>query len=313
MNIEIIEPCGYSKTFSNLLRVAEEARASFPNSNIVLLGGLLNGEQVKIELNKLKVNIVDIPYEGFEDYLKNVDVETLIITSPYGIEEKLIKIMKRRKILYFIATSPSTLEKEKLIKKAHFGKKIIFVGNLNTIEENYLAASTNHKFLFYDLSNENNANNAAILNQKFNSKRTEIIYQSEVANESLSLALHKIKNYLPKANINNEVSDENYEKKKALSDKLKDNDVLLIASTTKKSDKYLLEYYHLNTKNVLYATISSVTDAIQLNISQEKKIYLISDGSISRKTIDDICFYFRYKGVQGDLLDRQTKSVVQNF
>lgn len=243
MNIEIIEPCGYSKTLSNLLDVATKARFSFPKSQIVLLGGVLNGEQVKVELSKLGISIVDIPYEGFEDYLKSIDPEILVITSPYGTEDKLFKIMERRKILYFDATSPSTIERKKLIKKSRFGHKVIFVGNLNTIEENYLAAATNHKFLFYDLASDSNANNA-ILSNKYNKKGTQIIYQSEIANDTLSLALHKIKNYLPKATINHELSDENFEKKKLLLEKLKDNDVLLIASTTKKSDKYILEYYH---------------------------------------------------------------------
>ena len=130
MNIEIIEPCGYSKTLSNLLDVATKARFSFPKSQIVLLGGVLNGEQVKVELSKLGISIVDIPYEGFEDYLKSMDPEILVITSPYGTEDKLFKIMERRKILYFDATSPSTIERKKLIKKSHFGHKVIFVGNL---------------------------------------------------------------------------------------------------------------------------------------------------------------------------------------
>ncbi len=312
MNIEIIEPCGYSKTLSNLLDVATKARFSFPKSQIVLLGGVLNGEQVKVELSKLGISIVDIPYEGFEDYLKSIDPEILVITSPYGTEDKLFKIMERRKILYFDATSPSTIERKKLIKKSHFGHKVIFVGNLNTIEENYLAAATNHKFLFYDLASDSNANNA-ILSNKYNKKGTQIIYQSEIANDTLSLALHKIKNYLPKATINHELSDENFEKKKLLLEKLKDNDVLLIASTTKKSDKYILEYYHLNTKSIYYATISNVQEAIRLNIKNDKKIYLTSDGSVSRKNIESIFNYFRYKGIQGDLLDQSSKSAIQDL
>ena len=312
MNIEIIEPCGYSKTLSNLLDVATKARFSFPKSQIVLLGGVLNGEQVKVELSKLGISIVDIPYEGFEDYLKSIDPEILVITSPYGTEDKLFKIMERRKILYFDATSPSTIERKKLIKKSHFGHKVIFVGNLNTIEENYLAAATNHKFLFYDLASDSNANNA-ILSNKYNKKSTQIIYQSEIANDTLSLALHKIKNYLPKATINHELSDENFEKKKLLLEKLKDNDVLLIASTTKKSDKYILEYYHLNTKSIYYATISNVQEAIRLNIKNDKKIYLTSDGSVSRKNIESIFNYFRYKGIQGDLLDQSSKSAIQDL
>ena len=312
MNIEIIEPCGYSKTLSNLLDVATKARFSFPKSQIVLLGGVLNGEQVKVELSKLGISIVDIPYEGFEDYLKSIDPEILVITSPYGTEDKLFKIMERRKILYFDATSPSTIERKKLIKKSHFGHKVIFVGNLNTIEENYLAAATNHKFLFYDLASDSNANNA-ILSSKYNKKGTQIIYQSEIANDTLSLALHKIKNYLPKATINHELSDENFEKKKLLLEKLKDNDVLLIASTTKKSDKYILEYYHLNTKSIYYATVSNVQEAIRLNIKNDKKIYLTSDGSVSRKNIEAIFNYFRYKGIQGDLLDQSSKSAIQDL
>ncbi len=312
MNIEIIEPCGYSKTLSNLLDVATKARFSFPKSQIVLLGGVLNGEQVKVELSKLGISIVDIPYEGFEDYLKSIDPEILVITSPYGTEDKLFKIMERRKILYFDATSPSTIERKKLIKKSRFGHKVIFVGNLNTIEENYLAAATNHKFLFYDLASDSNANNA-ILSNKYNKKGTQIIYQSEIANDTLSLALHKIKNYLPKATINHELSDENFEKKKLLLENLKDNDVLLIASTTKKSDKYILEYYHLNTKSIYYATISNVQEAIRLNIKNDKKIYLTSDGSVSRKNIESIFNYFRYKGIQGDLLDQSSKSAIQDL
>ena len=312
MNIEIIEPCGYSKTLSNLLDVATKARFSFPKSQIVLLGGVLNGEQVKVELSKLAISIVDIPYEGFEDYLKSIDPEILVITSPYGTVDKLFKIMERRKILYFDATSPSTIERKKLIKKSRFGHKVIFVGNLNTIEENYLAAATNHKFLFYDLASDSNANNA-ILSNKYNKKGTQIIYQSEIANDTLSLALHKIKNYLPKATINHELSDENFEKKKLLLEKLKDNDVLLIASTTKKSDKYILEYYHLNTKSIYYATISNVQEAIRLNIKNDKKIYLTSDGSVSRKNIESIFNYFRYKGIQGDLLDQSSKSAIQDL
>lgn len=312
MNIEIIEPCGYSKTLSNLLDVATKARFSFPKSQIVLLGGVLNGEQVKVELSKLGISIIDIPYEGFEDYLKSMDPEILVITSPYGTEDKLFKIMERRKILYFDATSPSTIERKKLIKKSRFGHKVIFVGNLNTIEENYLAAATNHKFLFYDLASDSNANNA-ILSSKYNKKGTQIIYQSEIANDTLSLALHKIKNYLPKATINHELSDENFEKKKLLLEKLKDNDVLLIASTTKKSDKYILEYYHLNTKSIYYATVSNVQEAIRLNIKNDKKIYLTSDGSVSRKNIEAIFNYFRYKGIQGDLLDQSSKSVIQDL
>lgn len=312
MNVEIIEPCGYSKTLSNLLNVAGRARYEFPKSTIVLLGSILNGEQVKKELFNLNINIVDIPYEGFSDYLKNVDKDTIIITSPYGTESKLLKILKRRKLTYYDATSPSTIEKEKLIKKARFGKKIIFVGNLNTIEENYLAASTRHNFFFYDLSSDTKMNNL-VLNQKLNKSKTQIIYQSEIANDSLSLALHKIKTYLPKATINHEISDENYEKKKTLLDKINDGDVLLIVTSTSKSDKYLLEYYHLNTKNILYATIKDVPDAMKLKVDLKTKMFIISDGSVSRETINKIWYFFKYKGVQGDLLDQQQKSVVQNL
>lgn len=312
MNVEIIEPCGYSKTLSNLLNVASRARYEFPKSTIVLLGSILNGEQVKKELFNLNINIVDIPYEGFSDYLKNVDKDTIIITSPYGTESKLLKILKRRKLTYYDATSPSTIEKEKLIKKARFGKKIIFVGNLNTIEENYLAASTRHNFFFYDLSSDTKMNNL-VLNQKLNKSKTQIIYQSEIANDSLSLALHKIKTYLPKATINHEISDENYEKKKTLLDKINDGDALLIVTSTSKSDKYLLEYYHLNTKNILYATIKDVPDAMKLKVDLKTKMFIISDGSVSRETINKIWYFFKYKGVQGDLLDQQQKSVVQNL
>ncbi len=312
MNIEIIEPCGYSKTLSNLLEVANKARYCFPNSKIVLLGNILNGEQVKNELLKLNILIIDIPYEGFEDYIKTIDENTVVITSPYGTEEKFFKILKKRKIVYFDATSPSTLNKLDLIKKAKFYQKIIFVGNLNTIEENFLANSTNHKFYFYDMNNES-VNNNLVFSKKFNKKSTQIIYQSELANYNLSLALHKLKNYLPEAQINHTISDENFEKKKTLLDKIKNDDVLLIVSSNKKSDKYIVEYYHLNTVHVYYATISSVQEAINLNIRKDRKIYLISDGSVSREKIDEIYNYFKYKDIQGELLDQQSKPAIQNL
>ena len=313
MDIEIIEPCGYSKTLANLLDVATKARYSFPSSKIVLLGSVLNGEQVKNELFRLNIDIVDIPYEGFADYLNNLDKDTLVITSPYGTEDKLFKIMNKRKILYFDATSPVTIEKVKAIKKARFGKKIIYVGNSNTIEESYLASVTNHNFFLYDLANNENNLNSSIFTKRLNKSKNEIIYQSEIANETLSSALFKIKSYLDKVTVNNQLSDENFDKKKILLEKIKNGDVLLIVSSTKKSDKFLLEYYHLTTKNVLYATISNVQEALSLKIPNDKKIYLISDGSVSRKGIEDIYNYFRYKGIQEYLLDQHLKSQIQRL
>ena len=306
MNVEIIKPFGYSKTLQNLLDICHEVRTLYPFNKVCLLGGLLNADSAKEKIKQLNIEIIDIPYQGFYDFVSNMDVNTILITSPYGTGDKVFKLLKKRKIVFYDSISPLITEKIKFINKCFPWKKVIFVGNVNTIEENYLVEKTYHKFYFYDLSNQVNMN-SLVFNKKFNKESTQIIYQSEIADDSLTYALLTIKNYLPKANVNSEISDDNYDRKKNLNDVLKDGDVVLIVSNTKKSPKYILDYYHLSTKDILFSTIRSVEDAMNIQIEDDKNIYIISDGSIDSNVINNIYFFFKYKFVQGETHEQNSK------
>ena len=116
-------------------------------------------------------------------------------------------------------------------------------------------------------------------------------------------ALRKIHAFLPKAVVNKNVSDENYAKKKVIAENIKEGDLLLNVSCYKKPTKYLLNYYHLSNKNVYFATVGSVTEAMLLNVNDDKNIVIVSDGSVSKNIILEIYNYFYYKSIKVNLHD----------
>ena len=295
METKILEHVGYSKALENLLSIAKRVREEYPNDQIILLGGLLNAESLKKDLADLNIKIVDIPYEGFIDCVNNTDFDTIVLTSPYGVDKKVIKALKKRKIRYFNTTSDLVKGKINFINKYGRRHKIIYVCNLNTVEANYIFTTAKHPVIFYDVNNSSLANQV-ITDKKFNKPSTYIIYQSELAGSSFDTSLEYLKALLPYATVCEEVSDENAAKKNELLEMLdEENDLVVFAMNTSKRDEYLLDYYHLSTKKVLYAVIKDVNDAMKVNRLGRKRAIIITDGSLSKETIVNISFYFTYK------------------
>ena len=297
METKILEPVGYSKALENLLNIAKNVRKEYPNDQIVLLGGLLNAESVKKELSDLNIRIVDIPFEGFVDYVNNADFDTFFLTSPYGVDKKVIKALKKRKIRYIETTSDLVKGKINFINKYGRHHRIIYVCNLNTVEANYIFKTAKHPVIFYDVNNSSLANQVITeQTSKLNRPNTYILYQSELAGTTFDTSLEYLKAILPYATIAEDVSDENAAKKNELLDILdEENDIIIFAMNTSKRDEYLLDYYHLSTKKVLYAVIKDVNEAMNVNIQDKKRAIIITDGSLSKESIVNISFYFTYK------------------
>ena len=302
MNTVLVEPFGYSKTLTTVLEVCKRARAENPYSDIVMLGNVLNGDPIKDEIKKLGIKNIIIPPIGFGDFLNNVKKDTIIITSPYGTKSELIKIIQKRKLIHYDCTSPTIIEKRDFILQ-NKNKTIIYVANVNTVEADYLANETRHCFLFYDLSSTTSVYNRKIFKKKYNKESTIVIFQSDASEDVLIRALRKIHAFLPKAVINKNISDENYAKKKVIAENIKEGDLLLNVSCYKKPTNYLLNYYHLSNKNVYFATVGSVTEAMLLNVNDDKNIVIVSDGSVSKNIILEIYNYFYYKSIKVNLRD----------
>ncbi len=295
METKILEPVGYSKALENLLNIAKNVRKENPNDEIILLGGLLNAESVKKELEDLNVRIVDIPYEGFVNCVNNTDFDSIVLTSPYGVDKKVIKTLKKRNIRYYETTCDLVKGKIKFINKYGRRHKIIYVCNLNTVEANYIFKTAKQPVIVYDVNNSALAKEE-ITDSKFNKPSTHILYQSELAGSSFDTSLEYLKALLPYARVEELVSDENAAKKNELLEILdEENDIVIFAMNTSKRDEYLLDYYHLSTKKVLYAVIKDVNEAMKVKINGKKRAIIITDGSLPKETIVNISFYFTYK------------------
>ena len=59
----------------------------------------------------------------------------------------------------------------------------------------------------------------------------------------------------------------------------------------------------LSNKNVYFATVGSVTEAMLLNVNDDKNIVIVSDGSVSKNIILEIYNYFYYKSIKVNLRD----------
>ena len=295
METKILEPVGYSKALENLLSIARNVREENPNDEIILLGGLLNAESVKKELEDLNIRIVDIPFDGFVSCVNNTDFDTIVLTSPYGVDKKVIKALNKRNLRYYITTSDLVKGKIRFNNKYGRRHKIIYLCNLNTVESDYVLKTAKHPVIVYDVNNPANAN-IEITSGKFNKPSTHILYQSELAGSSFDTSLEYLKALLPYATVEEFISDENAAKKNELAEILdEENDIVIFAMNTSKRDEYLLDYYHLSTKKVLYAVIKDVNEAMQVDLRGKKRAIIITDGSLSKETIVNISFYFTYR------------------
>lgn len=292
MEITLIQPFWYSESIAHLLNIAHEARKENKNKDIVLLGGLLNAKPAIRELQNLKINIIDIPYPGLKDYIQTFPKDTVVLTSPYGVDRQIIKTLKKRKLKYYVCTSPLVSQKEKFIKKRKFGKKVIYITNVNTYEETYLAYATNHKFVLYDLSKpfEYNTN---IFDEKYNKEKTYVIYQSELAGREMKNVINHVEEVLPKATILHHLSDENYERNAYLNDNVKDGDLVVIVSANEENAKSVMSYYHLDQKHLYFTVINSVNQAMKLPKLTMEKMFIVSDGTVEYVNVCEIYRYFQ--------------------
>lgn len=296
MNTTLITPSGYTSSMQNLINIARKARAEFPNNEIVLLGGLLNADNIKRELNNLGVSLVDIPYQGFYDYIKNVNSNTVIITSPYGCDQDILKLIKKMNLIYFDGTSSAVKKKIDFINNSKGKFTIIYIGNVYSSESSFLSKEAKFSFITYDVNDAGKAKEV-LTSKKINSKKTHVIYQSEIFGEMFNSSLNFIKSILPEAVIEDEISDENFKSKKDLKEIVKDGDVVIFACDNKVVDKSLLDYYQISTKNLLYACVKSPSDCMLLNIPSNKNVVIFSDGSLPPNLVNDIYDYFNYKSL----------------
>ena len=245
--------------------------------------------------------------------LRNLDINSVNkysqrhigMTVQWGLSNSNGK--KKKNAPTMIAPADTTyFDKLDFINNSKGKYNIIFIGNTNTIEANYISKESKYSFIFYDVNDASKAK-AVITEREFNKAKTHILYQTEIAGSSFDSSLDYLKSLLPNAIVEDEMSDENYERKKNLSEQLKDNDVIIFITDTTSHDKYLLEYYHLTTKNLLYAIVKDVKDAMVLKIPSDKRILLVSDGSVPQNIVNDIYNYFTYKSLRETVPDIDKK------
>ena len=292
MEITLIQPFWYSETIANLVNIAKKARKENKKAPIVLLGGLLNAKPAIRELQNLNIKIIDIPYVGLYDYVRTFPKNTVVLTSPYGADRELIKLLKKRHLKHYICTSPNVKRKEAFIKKRKCGKKVIYITNVNTYEETYLSLATNHKFVLYDLSKplEYNTN---IFDEKYNKDKTFVIYQSELAGNEMKKVIDHVQEVLPKATILHEISDENYNRNHYLDEHVSNGDFVVIVSDNEENAKSIFSYYHLEEKTLYFTVIDSVNMAMKLPTIETNRLFIVSDGTVDYVNVCEVYRYFK--------------------
>lgn len=294
MNTILVKPFGYSASMEHILKVAQDTRQLHPDKRIVLLGNLLHADPVVKELNNMGVEIADVPYELVYKYVQRLAREVVVITSPYGTDKRIYKLCKQKRQVIVDGTSPETKKKVKFLKKRKFGKKVVYIGNPGTMELSYYAHETHHRYFLYDITHDTVDNKKILAKKKLNKAKTIVLYQAVLASDELTLAKRKVGRALDKSTFCHELSDEYYERNQYLDENLKDGDYVVIMTVSKQTTRYLLDYYHLSTKKVLYAICNSVEQCMCLDFDRNKRVFLISDGSVPLDTVKEINRYFYY-------------------
>ena len=135
MELDIIKPIGPCNGVRNAIKQAISIKHTYPNNKIYLLGSLVHNDKVINELLDQGIYVLDAPFEQYENAIKNLPADAIIIFSAHGHDEKLDELCIQKGIKTFDTICPMVNKNRKLIKKyLQKGYKILYIGDKNHVE-----------------------------------------------------------------------------------------------------------------------------------------------------------------------------------
>ena len=282
MEVEILSPQGYCAGVTNAINMARLAKKEHLDKNVYVLGMLVHNKEVIDELTKENIITIYDKNKTYEELIKLIPNDSVIIFTAHGHDEKLDAIAKSKNLIIYDATCSKVKRNLIRIKEAiNNNRDVIYIGEKNH-PESLASLSISNKVSFYDKDLDlSKLNNPLVINQT----TLNILSLKDIHNDILS----KIN-----AEIEDEICPTTRLRQEAI-EKLDDSFdlIIVVGDIASNNSKKLLEIAKTSHPHTSSIMISSLNEFDKEMLKNKKKVALASGASTPNKTINDIYSFIK--------------------
>ncbi len=285
MNVEIIKPYGFCYGVIKAIEITKKVRKDNPTSRIYMFGPLIHNEHINSLMKKLKINVLDLPYEEYFNIIDTLKIGDVVILPAHGHEKSLEKTLSDKGILFVDTTCKIISLLHQNIMKCN-SKEIIYIGNKNHVEA-ITSSQLRDNICFYDL-------NDGFIFKTPKTTNPSLFYQTTLTKNDIKEALKKIKVDYPDLKISKSYCNECSLRQKHLISEINNKKIpIIIGSNTSSNTISLLKICQKSTKINEFYLISNFEDVNKIKFDKEKQYVIFSGTSTPNELVEKIFKYIR--------------------
>ena len=275
--VEMIYPQGYCAGVKNAISVAKQSKIQYPDKNIFILGNLVHNQIVIKALEKMGISTI---YDDFENALKELPSDSVVIFPAHGHDEKYDLIAKQRGLIVLDAVCFKVKQNAAIIKEyVSKGHQVIYIG-INNHPETVACLSIDKNVILYDINKEFDFS-------QIKDEAPLVINQTTLNILELTHIHDEIKSHFARAIIQNEICNSTRKRQEAIVNLDKDVDLIVIVGDKASSNtNRLLEIAKSSHPNAESYLVSNVGELDKNVIINKNHIAISSGASTPTETIN---------------------------
>lgn len=282
--VEMLYPQGYCAGVKNAIAIAKESSEKYKGSPIFVMGYLVHNKEVINSLEQYGVKTLYAPDGNYEEMIKGLPDNSVIIFPAHGHEEKYDQIASQKNLIILDAVCPKVKQNENIIKnEIKNNHQVIYIG-IGNHPETTASLSINGNVILFDINKEFNYS-------LVRDKQPLVVNQTTLNYLELDKIHAEIKTRIPEARFQNEICNSTRKRQETITNLPIDVDMIVIVGDLASSNtNRLLEIAkssHPNATSVLVSNVGQLNKEIIVN---KKHIVISSGASTPIETINMIYF-----------------------
>ena len=286
MNVTLLKPYGLCPGASKAIKIIKSTRNSNPEANIYLFGPIVHNENFNELMEKLKINVLDLPYEEYFDVIKTLEPTDIVILAAHGHEQALETRLLDNGILFIDTTCPIINKLHSKILNEYLDKEIIYIGKKSHIES-ITTCMLKEDIYLYDLKDKMDFS-------IIESENPIVLNQTTLSKYDIKNALDDIKEHFPNAIIANTLCHQCTNRQNMLLNSTDDNSfVFVVGSKTSSNTNSLLENYYKTTNRDNIVLVNSLNEVKKMKLSNSFNYVITSGTSTPNNVVLEIYKYIK--------------------
>lgn len=285
VKVEMLYPQGYCAGVKNAIAIAKDTKEKNPTDNVYIVGYLVHNKEVVSYLENLGIITLHEPNGNYEEIIKNLPENSIVIFPAHGHDEKYDEIAKNSNVRFYDAVCPKVRQNANIIKK-EIGEKhqVIYIG-ISKHPETSASLSIDKDVILYDIHEEFDYS-------LIKDASPLVINQTTLNFEELKKIHSVIKEHILEARIQDEICNSTRMRQERIANLPHDVDLIVIVGDTASSNtNRLLEIARKTQPQAESYLVSNVGQLNTVNVSNKKHIVISSGASTPSDTINMIYEY----------------------